>query len=243
MGRVSKTVATITVLGMIVFAACQGGGDDIEHNPTVSKGGPTTPGSGSSSGGSSGNGGDMQDAGPTDDGGIRDAAGDASFDRDACRQAFVAEAVQGKIWYKLDCDNSLTGDRNQCQSASPAEEVILNLRDDDRSSYWLNVLSYSAWGNKSTMSGEFCRGPSLRDQQVSWRLVGCNKIELQTGCGTTETATLDGDELRFDRGDEGTLTMWSRPLTAFQGRQSSPLSPNGQCASRQASDDPACQGQ
>jgi hypothetical protein len=235
MGRVSKVVATVMVLGMIVFAACQGEGDDAGYNPSRSGGGTTQPGVG---GGSSG-GETMEDAVSGDDIG----AGDAGFDRETCRQNFVEAAVQGTAWYHLDCDNPLESDRNQCPQNSPADEILLDLRDNN-SSYWLNVLSYSAWGNKSNMNGDFCRGPSLRDQEVSWRMVGCNTVELQTGCGTTETATLDGNELRYDRGDDGVETMWKRQPGSFQVRETaSPLDPNGQCFSRQAAQDPACQEQ
>jgi hypothetical protein len=248
MGRTGKVIATVTVVGMIVFAACQGQEDDVGYNPSVSGGGPTNPGAGGG-GSSSGDGdGDMQDVGMGDDVGGGDAAGDAGgdagFDREACRQEFVKAAVEGTVWYSLDCDNGLENDRNRCQSASPATEVILDLRNNDNSSYWLNILSYSAWGNKTNMSGEFCRGPTLRDQEVSWRMVGCNKIELQTGCGTTETATLEGNELRYNRGDEGVETMWKRQATSFQTRETAPpLGPNGQCFSRETAQDPACQDQ
>lgn len=236
MGRVSKVVATVMVLGMIVFAACQGEGDDAGYNPSRSGGGTTQPGVG---GGSSG-GETMEDAVSGDDIG----GGDAGFDRETCRQNFVEAAVQGTVWYELECDDGLENDRNRCQSGSPADEVILKLYDDESSSYWLNVLSYSAWGNKSNMNGEFCRGQGLREQEVSWRMVGCNTIELQTGCGKTERATLDGNELRYDRGNEGVSIMWKRQPGSFQARETaSPLDPNGQCFSRQAAQDPACQEQ
>ncbi len=235
-GHSTRALALVFSVGLAIWGlACQSEEDSIPSTGR-GKGEPSGTGGGSgSSGGDSSNGDSTPDAGRH-----ADASGDAGFDRDACRQDFVETAVDGTVWYYLDCDDQQQS-RNECPSNSAADEMILNLRDDETSSYWLNILSYGAWGNKSNTNGEFCRGTNNRDGDVGWRMIGCETIELQTGCGTNETATLDGNELVYDRGSEGEVRMWRRTaMEILQNRETNPVYPGNQCPSLQDTADPAC---
>lgn len=230
----STTVRIVALAGLLVLPACDD--DEDLHNP--GRGVGTNPPSGGTSGG--GSDGDTSTA-DVSDADTTAADGDTRFDREACRQTFIENAVTDTAWYDLQCQKPGTtddaGEVRECQQGTAATEVFLQFDRDG--TYWLNQVDYRNYGNEQDWSG-WCRDPAIRDGELTWEMIGCRRVRLTTGCGETETARWTDDGRLLLKSIHGPIEMTAeRPQELRVGRMRNPLGPSG-CWDDRPAAEPMC---